>query len=475
MTTAVLARRAVPVELPSLRDPRLHVAACLLTVQVLGQVVVGWDLSIAQLLLSLGTCAAIEVGLVFRQRGVLAWPASALLTGNGVALLLRIPGTAHGDWWSTRGWPIVVGCAAVSVLSKHVLRLDGHPWFNPSNLGLVLVFLVFGSARTEPQDLWWAPWSPGMALVYALLLVGGVVVTRRLGLLGIAAAFWLTFAAGWAALAAAGHGFTATWHVGPVTGGELWTAVALSPELLIFLFFMITDPRTVPAEPVARWWFGAATGAVAVLLAAPQTTEFATKVAILGGLTVVCAVRPLVERLGWRTLTAPIAVGAGVLVLVGPAAAPDLAPGFDAELRAEAVEPVELPPLTVQPSADGLLTAELGAVVAEDLLIDLQLEALALERGDAGLAAAAATAERLEELAAGIDRGTGPAAVPPVERLGLFVHRRLGEHQAAPRIGVVVHPLDGTPSVFTMEPVEGSWLIAGTAPLADVPITLRQR
>src|SRR5215204_5307065 len=122
-----VAGRAVPVELPSLRDARLHVAACLLMVQVLGQVVVGWDLSVAQILLCLGACAAVEVGIVLWQRGVLAWPASALLTGNGIALLLRVPGTEHGDWWSVRGWPIYVGAGAFAVLSKHLLRVDGRP------------------------------------------------------------------------------------------------------------------------------------------------------------------------------------------------------------------------------------------------------------------------------------------------------------------------------------------------------------
>ena len=35
-----------------------------------------------------------------RQQHVLMWPASAMLTGNGVAFILRVPGTRHGDWWS---------------------------------------------------------------------------------------------------------------------------------------------------------------------------------------------------------------------------------------------------------------------------------------------------------------------------------------------------------------------------------------
>ena len=72
------------------------------------------------------------------------WPASALLTGNGVAFILRVPGTQHGDWWSMHGWWIYAATAAVSLLSKYVIVWRGGHIFNPSNIGLVLCFLVLG-------------------------------------------------------------------------------------------------------------------------------------------------------------------------------------------------------------------------------------------------------------------------------------------------------------------------------------------
>ena len=106
-----------PVLLPSLRDPRLHLAAVIISLQVLGQVAFDFRLSIAQILISLLTCAVLEVGIALRRQKVILWPASALLTGNGVAFILRVPGTEHGVWWSTRGWWIFAGTAAVSLLS----------------------------------------------------------------------------------------------------------------------------------------------------------------------------------------------------------------------------------------------------------------------------------------------------------------------------------------------------------------------
>ena len=87
-----------PVLLPTVRDPRLQLAAVIVTLQVLGQTVFDFRLSIAQILISLVTCAVLEIGIALHRQHVLMWPASALLTGNGVAFILRVPGTEHGDW-----------------------------------------------------------------------------------------------------------------------------------------------------------------------------------------------------------------------------------------------------------------------------------------------------------------------------------------------------------------------------------------
>src|SRR5205814_2713377 len=153
-----------PVVLPKLGDPRLHLAATITSLQVIGQVGFHFQLSIAQILLALGTCAVLEVAIAFRSQHVIMWPASAMLTGNGVAFVLRVPGTAHGDWWSLRGWWIFAGTAAVSLLSKYVIKVGGGHVFNPSNFGLVLCFLLLGPARAEPLDFWWGPMSPWLAL-----------------------------------------------------------------------------------------------------------------------------------------------------------------------------------------------------------------------------------------------------------------------------------------------------------------------
>ena len=286
-----------PVLLPTLRDPRLQLAAVIVSLQILGQVAFDFRLSIAQILISLLTCAVLELAITFRHHRVIMWPASALLTGNGVAFILRVPGTEHGDWWSLEGWWIFAGTAALALLSKYVIRRRGRHVFNPANIGLVVCFLVLSPARAEPLDFWWGPMSLWLALAIGLIVVGGFAILRRLHLLGVAVGFWLVFSAGIALLAAAGHVMTARWHLGPIMGAELWRVLVFSPEILVFLFFMITDPKTVPEGIRPRRAFGAAIGLLAVLLIAPQTTEYATKVAVLAALALVCAGRTLVDML----------------------------------------------------------------------------------------------------------------------------------------------------------------------------------
>jgi Na+-translocating ferredoxin:NAD+ oxidoreductase RnfD subunit len=285
-----------PLILPNIRDPRLHVAAVIITVHVLGQVGLRFQVSVPQILAAILTCAVLEVVLTFRQTRSFVWPASAMLTGSGVALILRVVGTPPSDPWSTHAWWVFAGVAGLSLLSKYVIHYRGSHVFNPSNIGLVAAFIVLGSTRVEPLDFWWAPLNAWMIAAYAVIIVGGLLITRRLQLLALAATFWVTLTVGVGILAGSGHCMTARWAFEPVCGFDFWRVIVTSPEVLIFLFFMITDPKTVPAGRVGRVVFGFLVGVASTLLMAPQVTEFDAKVGLLAGLVVLCAVRPLLDR-----------------------------------------------------------------------------------------------------------------------------------------------------------------------------------
>jgi Na+-transporting NADH:ubiquinone oxidoreductase subunit NqrB len=443
-----------PVLLPTARDPRLQLAAVIVTLQVLGQTAFDFQLSIAQILVSLVTAAVLEFAIAFRTQRVLMWPASALLTGNGVAFVLRVPGTEHGDWWSMKGWWIFAGTSAVALLSKYLIRVRGRHIFNPSNFGLVLCFLVLGAERADPLALWWGPLSPSLVLALVLIVGGGFLILRRLHLVEVAVGFWVAFAAGIGVLAASGHTMTAAWHVGAIEGAEFWWLLVSSPEILVFLFFMITDPKTIPAGANGRRVYAVGVGLLATLLIAPQTTEFATKVAILAALALVCATRGLVELVGparltaWRPLVAlprPAAAGAA---LVGALAFGALVFAAGIPARPEASEQLAaggsgpLPEIVV---AEGKSVAPISAsaaqTIARNVLTDLRIEADALQRRDLDRAAAAASGSWLASLWAEIRTAGAETTVASydVDRMVLTLHR--GAFQGPPS---VVANLQGT-------------------------------
>ncbi|MGH2444741.1 MAG: hypothetical protein ACRDGD_01680 [Candidatus Limnocylindria bacterium] len=418
-----------PLVLPSIRDPRLHVAAVIITVHVLGQVWLGFRVSVPQILAAIVTCAVIEIAITFRQSRAFVWPASAMLTGSGVALILRTVGTPPGEPWNVDGWYLFAAIAGLSLLSKYVIRYRGTHVFNPSNIGLVAAFVVLGSSRIEPLDFWWAPLNAPMLLAYAVIIVGGMLITRRLKLLALAVAFWVTLAAGIGILAASGHCMVANWAFAPVCGADFWRVIVTSPEVLVFLFFMITDPKTVPAGRVARIAFGITVGVMSTLLMAPQADEFGAKVALLSGLVIVCAARPLLDRflpepgsprddiraiLGGtgspRTVAGragggalAVVLGAAAVVAAGtPSRGTVLPESLEALNRpAPVVDPTTLPPIAIEQEVidfDHERAGEGMNEVVVALAQDLALETRALLERDGALLVAVDHGDRLEEM-----------------------------------------------------------------------------
>ena len=420
MTARTLTLRGdtYPLVLPSIRDPRLHVAAVIITIHVLGQVTLGFRVSIPQILAAIVTCAVMEIAITFRTARAFVWPASAMLTGSGVALILRLVGQPPNQPWDTNGWYVFAVVAGLSLATKYVIKYRGTHIFNPSNIGLVVAFLILGMTRVEPLDFWWGPLDPGLLLAYVVILGGGLLITRRLHLLAMAATFWVTLAGGLGVLAASGHCMTANWAFAPVCGVDYWRVIVTSPEVLIFLFFMITDPKTIPAGNVGRILFAFLVGVASSLLMAPQTDEWWTKVSLLSGLVLVCALRPLLDRVlpepktpadNLRTFAlapgiagAALAVGTVLLVGAGIVLAGSPARGtVTRETTATLdgvpvqVDPETLPPITVDDDVvsfdHDLEGAGIQSVVVT-LAENLELENEALLRRDMQARVAAAEA-----------------------------------------------------------------------------------
>jgi hypothetical protein len=343
----------------------------------------------------------------------------------------------------------------------------------------------------------------------------------------MAATFWVALAAGVGVLAATGHCMTARWAFAPVCGFDYWRVIVTSPEVLIFLFFMITDPKTVPAGRVGRVLFGVLVALASTLLMAPQTTEFGTKVALLGGLVLVCACRPLLDRLvpvpssagdrlgrfvarlttgaGGRGVVpsgvrvallaaAAVGLGAGVVAaesLSSPAVA---VPADDVLGRVpHDVDPATFPSITVDRDVadwNHEIAGDRARQLVLDLVENLELESQALRRGDATILSAVDHGDRLDEMRARLEHA-GATGVTVVERyridavtvtllepfgaqdglsLGLESRGTVTEERyddAGERQSRVTAPFATT---FAMRQVTGGrWLNVGTRPLDEEP------
>ncbi len=423
-----------PVVLPSWKDPRLHVSATFVLLHTLGQTEFHFALSFPQIAAAILTCAVIETVFTFWRRRVILWPASALLTGNGIAFILRVPGTRHGDWWTFHGVWVYAAVGAVAMASKYLIHFRGRHIFNPANFALVLAFLILGSGRADPLQFWWGPLSPSLVIALLVIVAGAFVVLSRVGLLAVALLFWVTFAGALGVLALSGHAFTANWNLGPVANGYFWKVLVTSPEVFIFLAFMITDPRTAPETARGRRVYAIGIGLLGALLIAPMQTEFWAKVALLGALTIACAARPLLilakeaierrqRRVGSHRDRLPARRPVlGFLAVSGAA--------FFAALIVVAGSPARSVATLSLGSLGSTVTVKIvhtagvvsispqtGKQIAAGAIADLRLVAVALSRRDAAKAAGAAGGAYLSELKARIAAAAGRPIVVPSYRV----------------------------------------------------------
>lgn len=151
------------------------------------------------------------------------WPnlLSAYISGNSVAILLKPLGDVL--------WPFAV-CSAVSILSKYVLAWRGRHLWNPTNFGVcALLALVPSQVAMLGHQ-----WGNALGTVAVLWCIGLLTVWRaRVWHLTLAWLAAFVFCAWIRALILPDGRFVT--EVAPVTG----------PMYQLFMFFMITDPKTV--------------------------------------------------------------------------------------------------------------------------------------------------------------------------------------------------------------------------------------
>lgn len=205
-------------------DPRLYQIAFQATLLCIGVVARDFTLRWEQMALAFAAGLATQVlwtrHLGLQRVGVL----SAVITCLGLSLLLR----ADSLWVHP-----LAACLALS--AKFVVRIDGKHLFNPANLGVIIGIGLLPGA-------WVSPGQWGNDLAYAVWFVAlGAIVTQRARRWDIS---WI-FLACWLGLVA----LRVIW-LGQ--SWNIWLHQLGSGALLLFAFFMISDPMTIPNRNSGR-------------------------------------------------------------------------------------------------------------------------------------------------------------------------------------------------------------------------------
>lgn len=201
-------------------DPRYLIAGLITLVLVLAQLryhIVG---GYGRLALTLAVCVATEAALSWFDRGHVVNLLSAYISGISLTLLLKPQGGAL--------WPFAIG-GILAISSKYVLRRgDQHLW-NPTNFAIVALLLV-APDRVSVLSHQWGNDLPTNLVIWCF----GLVIAARVRVLHITLAYVAAFL-----LLGAGRSLALGQPVLP----EL--APLTGPMYQLFVFFMITDPRTV--------------------------------------------------------------------------------------------------------------------------------------------------------------------------------------------------------------------------------------
>ena len=201
-------------------DPRYLIAFLITLVMAAAQLRYHMLGSYDRLVLALGVCLATEALLSWFDRGKIVNLLSAYISGISLTLLIKPQGGAL--------WPFALG-GFLAISSKYVLRYrENHLW-NPTNFAIAALLLAapdrvsvlshqFGNDITTNLVIW----------------IFGLIIAARVGVIRIT----LTYVASFLLLnsvRALTLGQPVLPEIAPITG----------PMYQLFIFFMITDPRTV--------------------------------------------------------------------------------------------------------------------------------------------------------------------------------------------------------------------------------------
>lgn len=210
-----------PLEVAKARRPRFdnrYVAPLFITcILLVGHLSYGILESYKKTVLAIAAAIVIELilGRIFFGKWLNV--ASAYITGISVGILLRSPAY----------WPYAL-CSVISIMSKYVLRVKGRHIWNPSNFGIAVLLLL----APETVAILSIQWGNNLLPIVVIWILGSIIIwrARRFHISATYVVSFFLFA------------FFRSWITGDPWRSEV--APITGPMYQLFVFFMITDPKT---------------------------------------------------------------------------------------------------------------------------------------------------------------------------------------------------------------------------------------
>jgi enediyne biosynthesis protein E5 len=213
-------------------DPRLYQIATLASLLVYGMGWLDFDITAGRVAVLLGTALATQWlcdRFIGGRQPFRLGARSALISGLSLCLLFR-----------TNRYELAVAAAIVTIAGKFLIRVNGKHVFNPANGGIVAILLLTNQVWVSPGQ-----WGAAASFAFVMACAGSLVVTR-------AARSDVTYA------------FSA-FYCALLLGRSVYLGEPLtipfhrleSGALLLFTFFMISDPKTTPDSRAGRVLFAA--------------------------------------------------------------------------------------------------------------------------------------------------------------------------------------------------------------------------
>jgi enediyne biosynthesis protein E5 len=208
-------------------DPRLYQISMLACLLAYGMARLDFEMTVARAATILASTLLTQYACSRLWKLPNFDPRSAWISGLSLCLLLR-----------TNHVALAMLAAVITIAGKFIIRFNGKHLFNPTNFGIVLMMLLTGQVWVSPGQ-----WGNVAFFAFLMACLGGLVVNR-------AARSDVTYA-------------FIFFYMALVFGRSAWVGEPMvipfhrlqSGALLLFTFFMISDPKTTPNSRVGRVLF----------------------------------------------------------------------------------------------------------------------------------------------------------------------------------------------------------------------------